>query len=173
MKNFARILALLLVATMLCVMLASCGTPAEDPKEAKKALKDADYEVTLIDDEDVLEYYDYDGLEAILYASKIDPEIDLDDKDEDWEELDGETVTYEYIVIYYFEDEGAAEDAFKDLEDELNDEMEWEADYVADETNENNDALNVEVEVKFDWKEATLDGCMIYVGTTGALSDAS
>ena len=174
MKNFVRVSALVLIAAMLCVVLAACGgKPNKDPEKAKEALEDDGYDVRYIDDEEGLKWSGYDGLVAYISASKIDPEIDFDDKDEDWAALDGRIVMCEYIIIFYFEDEDAAKEAFADLEDELNDEMEWGADLIADETNENNKALDVEVKVKFEWEKAVLDGCMIYVGTSGALSDAS
>ena len=174
MKRIIRVLALMLVAAMLCVALVACGsTPNKDPEKAKDALEDNGYEVRLVDDENVLEMYGHDGLVACIFASKIDPKIDLDAKDESWAALDGELVIYDLAIIFYFEDEDAARNAFVDLEAELNDDIEWEADLVADETNENNKALNVEVTVKFDWQKAVLDGCMIYVGTSGALSDAA
>ena len=173
MKKFARILALMLVAAMLCVVLAACGgAPAEDPKDAKKALKDADYKVTLIDDEDALEYYDYDGLEAILYAEKVDPEMTMDELDE-WEDLDGETVTFEKLVVYYFEDEDAAEEAFEDLEKYLEGLFKGEQKELDATIEDVAEELDVEVEIEFEWEEVVLDGCMVYIGTSGALSDAS
>ena len=47
MKKFARVLALMLVATMLCAMLVACGAkPASDPKEAKDALEENGYKAT-------------------------------------------------------------------------------------------------------------------------------
>ena len=50
MKKFARVLALMLVATMLCVMLVACGaTPAEKPEDAKAALEANGYTATLVE----------------------------------------------------------------------------------------------------------------------------
>ena len=63
MKKFVRLMALVLVAVMLCAVLAACGgAPAEDPKDAKKALKDNDFDVELMTDKTVLAGYEYDGL---------------------------------------------------------------------------------------------------------------
>ena len=159
MKNFARVLALVLVAVMLGTVLIACaGKPAEDPKDAKSALKDAGYDVTLMDEEATLSFLGFDGLEAYLVAYKSDP--DQSDYDEDeMKELDGETVQMDYIVIYYFEDEEAAEEAFEDMMAEMSEEM-------ADE-------YDIEVEFEFEPKDAKLDGCMIYVGTSDALKNAA
>ena len=50
MKKFARVLALMLVATMLCVMLVACGaTPAEKPEDAKAALEANGYTASLVE----------------------------------------------------------------------------------------------------------------------------
>lgn len=173
MKNFARVLALVLVAVMLCTVLIACaGKPAEDPKDAKSALKDAGYDVTLMDEEATLSFLGFDGLEAYLVAYKSDP--DQSDYDEDeMEELDGETVQMDYIVIYYFEDEEAAEEAFEDLEDELNEDMEDMVDMMAEMSEEMADEYDIEVEFEFKPKDAKLDGCMIYVGTSDALKNAA
>ena len=69
-------------------LLTSCLGPNKDPKKAKKALKNEDYEVFLVNDSDDLESYDMDDLEAVLSAM-----------DEDGEEM---------IMIFYFESSKAA-----------------------------------------------------------------
>ena len=43
MKNFVRILCLVLTVVMLCATLASCGAPAKDPADAVAALKEEGY----------------------------------------------------------------------------------------------------------------------------------
>ena len=50
MKKFARVLALMLVASMLCVMLVACGgSPAAKPEDAKAALEGNGYTATLVE----------------------------------------------------------------------------------------------------------------------------
>lgn len=50
MKKFVRILALTLVAVMLCASLASCGAPNKDPEKALAALKEEGYAAVKVGD---------------------------------------------------------------------------------------------------------------------------
>lgn len=123
MKKILSLMMVLALAVSCMFVFASCGgggaTPNEDPEEAKDALKDADYEVEMIEGE-ALEYaFDYDGLEAVVAGVKMDADI------EDIEDLeDLEDMKIEAVTIFYFEDEDAAKDAFEDIEDEAGDSAE-------------------------------------------------
>ena len=50
MKTFVKVLALSLVAVMMCAVLVSCGGPNKDPKKAAEALEEAGYAVQLVDE---------------------------------------------------------------------------------------------------------------------------
>ena len=50
MKKFVRILALTLVAVMLCASLASCGGPNKDPEKALASLKEEGYTAVKVGD---------------------------------------------------------------------------------------------------------------------------
>ena len=50
MKKFIRVLALTLVAVMLCASLASCGAPNKDPEKALASLKEEGYAAVKVDD---------------------------------------------------------------------------------------------------------------------------
>ena len=107
-----------------------------------------------------LEYYFGPREELFIY------EIDMDDIIDELEALEGETVAYEYVIVIYFEDEAAAEEAFegwmrKALEDMVNG------------VEKRVKRFEEYVDVEFELSEPTLDGCMIYFGTPNALSDAS
>ena len=67
MKKLVKISALALVLIMMVAVFASCAAPAKDPKDAKKALEDAGYEVTLIDG-DMAAMIGVKGLEAAIMA---------------------------------------------------------------------------------------------------------
>ena len=263
MKKFTRVLALMLVAAMLCIALVACGSkPNEDPAEAKKSLEDAGYNVFFKEfgsvssnpDETVavleekgysveqeenngdttitatntdsfetvtVTYYQkkadadaayeeleaemaelgelaallgysfgrsdnivwsgtseaiaamdttpYKGLTAILTATKFDPELDGMN---DLKDMDGKTVKADCIKIYYFESEEAAERAFGKLESELNEWIEEMGDSLDHMIETAEEEFGCSVEFDFAPAEATLNGCMVYAGTSGALKDA-
>ena len=103
MKKFVRILALALVAVMLCATLASCGGPNKDPDKALAALKEEGYTAVkvgdyvsgtkLVKDDDgkdkvehvTIYYYDSkeDATAAMEKIQKLADE-EKDDKDTDW-----------------------------------------------------------------------------------------
>ena len=263
MKRFTRILALMLVATMLCIALVACGSkPNKDPVEAKKSLEDAGYNVFFKEfgsvssnpDETVavleekgysveqeenngdttitatntdsfetvtVTYYQkkadadaayeeleaemaelgelaallgysfgrsdnivwsgtseaiaamdttpYKGMIAALVATKLDPEFDGMN---DLKDMDGKTITADCIKVYYFESEEAAEKAFKKAKSELNEWNEEIGIYLDQMSEAAQEEFDVTVKFAFDPVEASLNGCMIYVGTSGALKDA-
>ena len=80
MKKFTKILALTLVLIMSVALFASCATPNKDPKKAEEALKDAEYEVMLVDGDlaDIAAgRLDLDKVDAMLSASKGDDAIEI------------------------------------------------------------------------------------------------
>ena len=87
MKTFVKVLALSLVAVMMCAVLVSCGGPNADPEKAEKALKDAGYEA---------EYTEVGvgGVKGILVAGKGDDGIwityydSAEDANKAWEETE-------------------------------------------------------------------------------------
>lgn len=161
MKKLIRILSLVVMAALLCTMLVACsGKPAEDYREAKKALKEAGYEVDIEQENEDGEEY------TVLEAHKFDPEIDMDDIIDELEAMEGETVVYDYVMVIYFEDEEAAEEAFEGwIQRQLED--------IVSGAEKRVKRWEEYVDVEFELGEPTLDGCMIYVGTPNALSDAS
>lgn len=131
MKTFAKVLALALVAVMMCAALVSCGGPASDPDKAAKALEDADYIVVKADDKVSLALYETMGVK------KLECVITAYNEDE------------EGIVIFYFEDKAAANDAWETIEEEAKEATKDEEDIVIKKS-----------------------GKMIYYGTKQAIKDA-
>lgn len=127
-KSIIKVLSLTLIAIMMCAVLVSCGGPNADPDKAEKALEDAEYTVMKIDDEDMLKLSGIDGLVCAITAFNEDEEG---------------------IVIYYFEDAAAANEAWEDIEEEAKEAMEDEEDIVCKKS-----------------------GKMIYYGTKQAVKDA-
>ena len=129
MKKFTKILALTLVLIMSVTLLASCAAPNKDPEKAKEALEENDYEVLLTDISILGAFAPYDGLEYSLVAGTKDGE--------------------EGLVVYYFEDADAANEAWDDIEDEIEEAKEEEPDLIAKKS-----------------------GSMIYFGTKAAIKAA-
>ncbi len=117
-KSIVKVLALALVAVMMCLALASCGGPNADPDKAVEALEKNEYTAEKITDS---------GLGTIVIAAlkvagieKVDCVVTgtakIDDK-------------IESVTIIYFEDNDAAnnewEDVQKYMEDEEDDGSEW------------------------------------------------
>ncbi len=124
MKNFIiKTLALTLVVVMACAMLVSCGAPNSDPDKAKEALEDAGYIVVLVDSGILLP----DGVEASLTAYK-----------------DGE-----YLVVTYYNDKDALNEAWDEAEDEAK-----------------------ELEEEYEGIVCKKSGKMIFIGTEQAVKDA-
>lgn len=91
-KIFSLILACLLLVG--CVFaFASCAKPNSDPEKAKEALEEAGYEVMLNDSA-----FNQKDVEATLVAMT----------------LDGEN----YLVVVYYEDKDAANEAWDDAQKE-------------------------------------------------------
>ena len=117
MKKFVRILALTLVAVMLCATLASCGGPAKDPADALAALKENEYlaaEDTLIVPA-ALKLAGISGVKSVVSGSAT-----IDDK-------------FETVTIVYFDDKDAAKDAMEKVEkyaDENKDDKAEDSDWV-------------------------------------------
>ena len=92
-----------LLAVMLVAMMAIAFTSCAKPDKVKDKLKDMDYEVELVDDEDELEEFaemmDVDGITAIIEA---------------WSEEDEDAG---YVTIIWFEKKADAEDALDAIED--------------------------------------------------------
>ena len=89
-----------LLAVMLIAMMAIAFTSCAKPEKVEDKLKDMDYEVELIDDEDDLEdmFGELDGLKAALIAVAED----------------GKSQAY----IYWFETKADAKDAVNELRSE-------------------------------------------------------
>ena len=94
MKKTIRIVAVAMLAVMLCLTLASCGGPNKDPKKAEAALKEAGYTVSLSE----LDEADDDGTVAFVSAYK-----GLTDS----------------ITIVYYKDSASAKAAFEEAEKEF------------------------------------------------------
>jgi hypothetical protein len=114
MKKSIRIIALALVAVMMCVTLVACA-PAKDPADAKAALEDAGYVVTKLDNEGLgklafaaFELAGIEGAKNVVSATK-----------------DGE-----HITIFYFEDNAAANAEWEDVQEYATGEKDEESDWV-------------------------------------------
>lgn len=70
MKSLTGALALSLTLILSLLFLTACATPAKEPADAKKALEDNGYTVTLTDSAEKLE----DGMKATLVATNKDGE---------------------------------------------------------------------------------------------------
>ena len=106
MKNFVRILALTLVAVMLCGALTACGAPAKEAADAKAALEKAEYAVA--EDKTILpiafKALGYD-LSSVVSATKTS-------KNED-----GDTVV-DHVTVFYFADKDNATKAMEKVKEE-------------------------------------------------------
>ncbi len=100
MKKTLRILAVAMVAVVLCLALVSCGGPNADPDAALDALKENDYKATKDDliAPGVLKLLDIDDVDCVVSGS-----AEIDDE-------------YETVTIIYFDN---AEDAEAEWEDAL------------------------------------------------------
>ena len=120
MKKTIRIIALALVAVMMCAMLVSCDAPNADPGKALTALKENGYTAEKIDNE---------GLGAIAIVALSAAGIS------DVECVVSGTATIddklEHVTIIYFEDADAAKAEWADVQKymddskEEGDESEW------------------------------------------------
>ncbi len=102
---------ILIVATFLLIavtisLLASCGTPAADPKDAETALTEHGY--TIRNSDAISGYWTSKGVKKISKIVVAEKEY-ADDDDE--------------ICIMYFEDAEAAEDAFPVIKKWIADEV--------------------------------------------------
>ena len=113
-KSIVRILALSLVAVMMCVVLVSCGVPNSDPEKAAKALKDNDYTVTTVEDS---------GLGAI--AMGVFKAAGIEDLEC---VVSGTNKDGEHVTIFYFEDSKAANAEWEDVKgyfEDQEDDSDW------------------------------------------------
>ena len=104
MKKALKIVTLILAVCMTATFMFGCAMfGAIDPKDAKKNLKDAGYEVMLIDDEEDIEMMgkEFDGAEAVISAFDRD----------------------EYVYAVLFEEKADAKDFFEDRKEEFEDEI--------------------------------------------------
>lgn len=105
MKNTLRILAVAMVAVMLCLTLASCGGPNPDPNKALESLKEngvtfAGKDTLIIPT--ALKIAGVDGISSVVSGTGK-----IDDK-------------YAHITIIYFEEAEDAKNAFEKVEDYAN-----------------------------------------------------
>lgn len=109
MKKFVRIMALTLVAVMLCATLASCGAPAKDPAKAVDALKEDGYATTKDDTviPALLKLAGYD-LKSVVTGTKT-----AEDKDGN--------KTVEHVSVFYFADKDNAEKALDKVKEYASD----------------------------------------------------
>ena len=102
-KSIVKILALSIVAVMMCVVLVSCGAPNSDPDKALASLKDNDYAAA---EDKIL----VPTALRLLGVEDIDTVISGTNKDGD------------HVTVIYFEDKAAANDAWEDVKEYFEDE---------------------------------------------------
>lgn len=105
MKKTIRLIAVAMVAVMLCLSLASCGGPSADPDKALESLKDNG--ITWAGQDKVLiplalKALGVDGIESVVSGT---------DKKDD---------SYAHITIVYFEEKEDANDAWEKVEEYAN-----------------------------------------------------
>ena len=105
MKNTLRILAVAMVAVMLCLTLASCGGPNPDPDKALESLKEngvtfAGKDTLIIPT--ALKIAGVDGISSVVSGTGK-----IDDK-------------YAHVTIIYFEEAEDAKNAFEKVEEYAN-----------------------------------------------------
>lgn len=127
-KTILRVVALALLAVMMCTALVACGGPNKDPEKAKEALEDAGYTVVLNDGGLLGDMALPEGAEATLSAFKGDDE---------------------FIMVVYYEDTDALNDAWEEAQEEAEELQEEYEDIVCKKS-----------------------GKMIYMGTKQAVKDA-
>ena len=102
-KSIVKVLALALVAVMMCAMLVSCGGPNADPDKALEALKENGVTWAVKDDTvtpGLLKLAGIDGVDCVVSGTgKIDDE-------------------YAHITIIYFDEAADANDAWEDVQEE-------------------------------------------------------
>ena len=112
MKKTIRLIAVAMVAVMLCLSLASCGGPNADPDDALAALKDnginwAGKDTLLIPL--ALKALGVDGIDCVVSGTgKIDDE-------------------YAHVTIIYFEEKDDANDAWDKVQEYADKEKDDEA----------------------------------------------
>ncbi len=115
-KSIVKVIALSLVAVMMCALLVSCGAPNANPDKAEKALKDNGYVVVRIDNEGlgalglaVFTAAGIDGIETAITATNDE----------------GESVT-----IFYFGESADANDVWEAVQEYSDGEKDDESDWV-------------------------------------------
>ena len=98
MKTFTRVLSLTLAVLMLTLALVSCGGPAKDPEDAKKALEDNGYTVYYVSNENKLKAMFGTDTGVVAYISATSEDLE------------------EQVTIYYFESSAKAKDAYADFD---------------------------------------------------------
>ncbi len=100
-KTIIKVLALALVAVMMCAALVSCGGPNADPDKARTALKDNGYAAEKLDSDASLYLFKIAGIDDL--SCVVTGTAKKDDK-------------VEHITIFYFEDTEAANEQWEDVQ---------------------------------------------------------
>ena len=151
MKKVLSLVCLLALVATCLFAFASCGSPNEDPAEAKKALEGNGYTVNYAVNDDGV---------GKLYASK------------------GEKDDAQYITIQWFATEEEAEAEYKKLEEQV-EAFEKSIEELEKQLSEAEGTVAEELEKQLEEAEKELDdanygisGKMIWSGTSQAVSDA-
>ena len=135
-----------LLAVMLVAMMAIAFTSCAKPEKVEDKLKDMDYEVDLLDDEDDIDEYleemelDLDGVTAIVEA---------------WDEEDDAVCS---VTIFWFKKKADAEDAVETIEEYIDAMLDELGDYVN--------------ELKDYMPEVASNGKIVVVGNGDVFDDA-
>ncbi len=106
-KTIIKIMALALVAIMMCAILVSCDAPNSDPSKALQSLKDNGYVAEKLDSSIALGVLKLAGIDDV--TAVVSGTANKDDKTE-------------HVTIIYFEDKDAADAEWEDVQKYMDDE---------------------------------------------------
>ena len=158
MKKLVRILSLTLVVVMMCAALASCASPAKDPKDAAAALKENGYTVT-VEGEKMVSALKDDEFIVINYCD------DKDEAKEMYEEAKDELADAEEELAEAREELEKAKEELEKVKDNAIQKGIAEGAVAAAEK-------IVEMAEKYVGCEVGQSGTVVWLGTKQAIKDA-
>ncbi len=116
-KSTVKVLALALVAVIMCLALVSCGGPNADPDKAVEALEKNDYKAEKIEDSGLgalvigaMKLAGIEGIDCVVTGTAV-----IDDK-------------AEHITVIYFDDSKTADAEWEDVQKYMDEEKDDDKD---------------------------------------------